>query len=111
MKTKEEIEKALKEVESDERLSYPKATVFENAPLALIQLGLETRVATLKWVLGGMAKPIHTNPESNLKNMECPYSKKECTKVDTSGMDKISCEKCEIFIQYTKGQNDFMMCL
>lgn len=52
MKTKEEIEKLLKEVESDERLSYPKATVFENAPLALIQLGLETQVATLKWVLG-----------------------------------------------------------
>ena len=51
MKTKTEIEKKLKETESDERLGYPTATVFANAPLALIQTQLETLRSTLKWVL------------------------------------------------------------
>jgi hypothetical protein len=41
--------------------------------------------------------------------MECPYSKDECVKVDTSGMDKIPCEECEVFIAYIEDQNDFMM--
>jgi len=51
MKTKDEIEKKLQEVEADERLGYPAATVFANAPLALIQMELEAKRATLKWVL------------------------------------------------------------
>lgn len=45
------ITKKLAELEADERLSYPVATVFENAPLALVQCGLENQVRTLKWVL------------------------------------------------------------
>lgn len=51
MRTEAEIRKKLAEVESDDRLGYRTATTFENAPLALIQLGLETEVATLKWIL------------------------------------------------------------
>jgi hypothetical protein len=51
MKTKKEIEDAIKQLRSDERLSYPTAMVHENAPLALMQLELETRIKTLKWVL------------------------------------------------------------
>ena len=50
----------------------------------------------------------------------CPYSKKECIKVDTYGMDKTPCEECEIFIQHhitgiggdeqiIADQNEFMM--
>lgn len=41
---KAESIKWVKEWKSDERLSYPTATVFENAPLALIQLELETKI-------------------------------------------------------------------
>lgn len=51
MKTKDQIREKIKELESDERLSYPVATVVENAPLALIQLSLETQIGMLKWVL------------------------------------------------------------
>ena len=39
------------ECEKDERLSYPAADVFSNAPLALIQTDLEAKVRTLEWVL------------------------------------------------------------
>lgn len=42
------ISERLNEIKSDERLSYPTATVFENAPLALIQLGLESRINELE---------------------------------------------------------------
>jgi hypothetical protein len=51
MKNKQEIEKKLAELEADERLSYPPATVYVNAPLALVQTELESKVAALKWVL------------------------------------------------------------
>ena len=51
MRSRTEIEAKLKEVESDERLTYKSATVFENAPLALTQLELETKVSVLRWVL------------------------------------------------------------
>ncbi|MBT6051745.1 MAG: hypothetical protein HOG49_33495 [Candidatus Scalindua sp.] len=51
MKTKKEIQDKLKELKGDERLGYPAATVFANAPLALIQLGLESEIGILKWVL------------------------------------------------------------
>lgn len=49
---KEEIEKKLAELKADERLYYPTATVFANAPLALIQLSLSSQINTLEWVLG-----------------------------------------------------------
>jgi hypothetical protein len=52
MKSEDEIRAELKKVEADERLSYPCATIQVNAPLALIQLGLETKRDTLKWILG-----------------------------------------------------------
>ncbi len=51
MKTEKEIKAELKKLEADERLSYKTATIVENAPLALIQLEMETNIAALKWVL------------------------------------------------------------
>ena len=51
MKTQKEIEEKIKELESDERLSYPTATIDINAPLALIQLRLESKIAALKWAV------------------------------------------------------------
>lgn len=57
MKTEIEIQEALTKVESDQRLSQPTATISINAPLALIQLSLETERDTLKWVLGFVKCP------------------------------------------------------
>jgi hypothetical protein len=51
MKTEQELRAKLKEVESDARLGYTPATIVENAPLALIQLELETKRDLLKWIL------------------------------------------------------------
>lgn len=52
MQTPEEIQKRIDEIKADERLSYPTATVFVNAPLALIQYGLTTELYALEKVLG-----------------------------------------------------------
>lgn len=41
----------LTELKADERNYYPIATVFVNAPLALIQLGLSTRINLLEDLL------------------------------------------------------------
>ena len=49
---KEEIQKRIDEILSDERLSYKTSTMFENAPLALIQYGMEVELHTLQRVLG-----------------------------------------------------------
>lgn len=51
MKTEEEIKKAIEYIEKDERLHYPPANVFVNAPLAFIQQDLESRLFVLKWML------------------------------------------------------------
>lgn len=51
MRSEKEIEDRIKEITSDERYNYPPATIQTNAPLALIQLEMETKVTTLKWVL------------------------------------------------------------
>lgn len=51
MKTEIELLKRLHELKSDDRLYYPVANVFINAPLALIQHELEVRIHTLEWVL------------------------------------------------------------
>jgi hypothetical protein len=51
MKSEEQIRKELARIDADERIHYPPATIQINAPLALIQLGLETRRDALKWVL------------------------------------------------------------
>lgn len=45
---KQEAIKWVKEWKNDERLSYPTATIDINAPLALIQLELETKIKTFK---------------------------------------------------------------
>lgn len=52
--SKSAIQKKLDEVQADERLSYPTATIRENAPLALEQLALETWRSALHWVLKTM---------------------------------------------------------
>jgi hypothetical protein len=54
MRTIEEIKEQIQKVEADDRyqsgLKMP-ATIDINAPLALIQLEMETRIKTLRWVL------------------------------------------------------------
>lgn len=54
MKSVEVIQKEIARIEADDRyisgLKHP-ATTDINAPLALVQLEMETRRATLKWVL------------------------------------------------------------
>lgn len=51
MKTEVQIKEELVRLEMDERLHYPTATIFGNAPLALIQVQLEAEIALLKWIL------------------------------------------------------------
>ncbi len=52
MKSRQEIEAKIAELESDERVGYPAANMFSNAPLALIQVELKAQIDALKWVLG-----------------------------------------------------------
>jgi len=51
MRTEQEIKQEIKRLKVDSRFPPPYATVDINAPLALIQLDLESQVATLNWVL------------------------------------------------------------
>lgn len=51
MRSKKEIEDAIRKIENDERLKRPTATIDVNAPLALIQFGLKEQIKILKWVL------------------------------------------------------------
>jgi len=51
MRSKKDIEKKIEELQEDERLGYPNATVFSNAPLALIQLSLKAKLDALNWAL------------------------------------------------------------
>lgn len=51
MKSKKDILAKIEEFELNEKLSYPMATVFNNAPLALEQLALKSKIQALKWVL------------------------------------------------------------
>jgi S-adenosylmethionine:diacylglycerol 3-amino-3-carboxypropyl transferase len=53
---RETVNNALSEIEEDERLQYPTATVVENAPLALVQCGLENQIRALKYVLMALDK-------------------------------------------------------
>lgn len=48
----EKINARIKTIEEDDRLKQPTATIDINAPLALIQLSLETERTTLKKVKG-----------------------------------------------------------
>lgn len=56
MRTEDEVRRQLTEIESDERLHYPPATINENVVLAFIQTELETEVKVLKWVLNDKNK-------------------------------------------------------
>jgi hypothetical protein len=47
----EQIQKRIYEILADERLSYPTATIYANAPLALIQFELEVELHTLQKVM------------------------------------------------------------
>jgi hypothetical protein len=55
MKTKPAIEAELTRIKTDERLGYPAADVFVNAPLALIQVNLASTVKAYQWVLEGVS--------------------------------------------------------
>lgn len=59
MKTQQELEERLAEIEADDRLEYPLANVQVNAPLALVQLGLKSRAEELRWALGLPHKLYH----------------------------------------------------
>ncbi len=53
MKTEKQIVLRIAEIEADPRYARNRkqtATVFENAPLALMQMGWESEVKALKWV-------------------------------------------------------------
>ncbi len=51
MKTTEEIKERIKDIEDDDRMGYPPASVQINAPLALIQCSLGSIRDVLNWVL------------------------------------------------------------
>ena len=71
MKSAAEIRAEIAVVEGDERLHYNTATVFENAPLALIQLGLETKRDTLYWMLGENPPPIKNQLKTKKGITQC----------------------------------------
>lgn len=50
--TDERILDRIAVLKKDERLAYPTATVGTNAPLALMQVALETELHTLERVMG-----------------------------------------------------------
>ncbi len=64
MRSRDEIIAKIEELENDERLpqkhggknpkAYAIATVFANAPLALIQMDMGSQLRALRWTLGGM---------------------------------------------------------
>lgn len=45
------LEQQIAEIESDERFSYPSASMFSNAPLAIIQTDLKSRHKVLTDIL------------------------------------------------------------
>lgn len=52
MKTEKELRAALKELMKDERITkYPSADIFTNAPLALEQVAMATRINTIESIL------------------------------------------------------------
>ncbi len=48
----DKLKKELEELKSDERLYYEAATVFANAPLALIQYGKMAQINLIEKLLG-----------------------------------------------------------
>ena len=51
MKSTNEVLFEIGKILKDERLDSPPVNVFSNAPLALIQVELETRLLTLMWMI------------------------------------------------------------
>lgn len=62
VKSRKQIEALIEQIEADERLHYPRANVFINAPLALIQVELESQVRILKFILNDA--PLSNAPTS-----------------------------------------------
>jgi len=52
VRNRDEIETMIARIEADKRNSYPPASTFENAPLALIQVELKAQVSALRWAIG-----------------------------------------------------------
>ncbi|MGV0854628.1 hypothetical protein ACTS95_08070 [Empedobacter brevis] len=50
--SKEDIKNRIREILKDERLFYPTANVLINAPLAMVQIQLQTELWTLQNVIG-----------------------------------------------------------
>jgi hypothetical protein len=51
MKTIQQIKQRIDELKADERLYYPSASVFANAPLALLQNAMAAELNALEWAL------------------------------------------------------------
>ena len=63
MKSEKEIRARLKAIDADERYHSKTATIFENAPLALVQMGMESEALVLAWVLE--IKPLKKRKKAN----------------------------------------------
>jgi hypothetical protein len=64
MRSRAEIEARIQQIWADERYHYPTATVFVNAPLALLQTALEEQMKILCWVLEEPVRaPARKEPE------------------------------------------------
>lgn len=88
MKTEEAIKAWIRELQADTRLKQPTATVFENAPLALIQLSLETQISTLEDVINdaGTAHP-HPVPRRAARGGDVD-------RLDLSGLEPERIKRC-----------------
>jgi hypothetical protein len=51
MSLKEKVENKIETIENDSRMKYPPAKVTTNAPLALQQTAMESKLQVLKWIL------------------------------------------------------------
>lgn len=59
MKTEHEIRRRIKELELDERIHYPPASVFSNAPLAITQTSLTSELKALYFALNEEVPEYH----------------------------------------------------
>lgn len=57
MKSKKEVVEKVEELLGDPRVHYSPASVETNAPLALVQVSLESAISILNWVLEEDAVP------------------------------------------------------
>lgn len=51
MRTIKEIKDKINNLQNDDRILQPLANIQINAPLALIQLSIECKIAALEWVI------------------------------------------------------------